>query len=101
MTALRCRATNSLSNKYLLRVMKIIHETMKTLKKITFGRVLGLIAVLCLCWVSILVSVEFYAARKSSEYQSDVYSSMYDMSGKCGVIDKKGTVIHNEAVDLY
>jgi len=76
--------------------MKIIHETMKTLKKITFGRVLGLIAVL-----SILVSVEFYAARKSSEYQGDVYSSMYDMSGKCGVIDKKGTVIHNEAVDLY
>ena len=48
-----------------------------------------------------LVSVEFYAARKSSEYQGDVYSSMYDMSGKCGVIDKKGTVIHNEAVDLY
>ena len=81
--------------------MKIIHETMKTLKKITFGRVLGLIAVLCLCWVSILLSVEFYAARKSSEYQGDVYSSMYDMSGKCGVIDKKGTVIHNEAVDLY
>ena len=74
---------------------------MKTLKKITFGRVLGLIAVLCLCWVSILVSVEFYAVRKSSEYQGDVYSSMYDMSGKCGGIDKKGTVIHNEAVDLY
>ena len=46
--------------------MKIIHETMKTLKKITFGRVLGLIAVLCLCWVSILVSVEFYAVRKLS-----------------------------------
>lgn len=58
-----------------LRVMKIIHETMKTLKKITFGRVLGLIAVLCVCWVSILVSVEFYAARKSSEYLGDIYSS--------------------------
>ena len=28
--------------------MKIIHETMKTLKKITFGRVLGLIAVFML-----------------------------------------------------
>ena len=55
--------------------MKIIHETMKTLKKITFGRALGLIAVLCVCWVSILVSVEFYAARKSSEYLGDIYSS--------------------------
>lgn len=55
--------------------MKIIHETMKTLKKITFGRVLGLIVVLCVCWVSILVNVEFYAARKSSEYLGDIYSS--------------------------
>ena len=79
--------------------MKIIHETMKTLKKITFGRVLGLIAVLCVCWVSILVSVEFYAARKSSEYQGDVYSSMYDMSGKCGVIDKKGKWVLGPSYD--
>lgn len=35
---------------------KIIHETMKALKKIMFGRVLGLVAVLCVSWVTILIT---------------------------------------------
>lgn len=36
---------------------------MKALKKITFGRVLGFVAVLCLSWVTILITSESRLGR--------------------------------------
>ena len=67
--------------------MKIIHETMKTLKKITFGRVLGLIAVLCLCWVSILaVSYTHLDVYKRQSYDMPVnFGETFDVDGSCGI----------------
>lgn len=48
---------------------------MKALKKITFGRVLGLVAVLCISWVTILITKESRWRRESIEYLGDIYSS--------------------------
>ena len=48
---------------------------MKALKKITFGRVLGFVAVLCLSWVTILITSESRLGRGSTEYLGHIYSS--------------------------
>lgn len=54
---------------------KIIHETMKALKKIMFGRVLGLVAVLCVSWVTILITNGSRWAHESTESSGGIYSS--------------------------
>ena len=48
---------------------------MKILKKITFGRVLGLVAVLCITWVTVLITNESRWAREKTESSGDIYSS--------------------------
>lgn len=48
---------------------------MKALNKITFGRVLGFVAVLCIGWVTILITIESRRGCESTEYLGDIYSS--------------------------
>lgn len=45
------------------------------MKKITFGRVLGVIAVVCLLWVSIMLTIAFSERNESDEVLVDIYSS--------------------------
>lgn len=45
------------------------------MKKITFGRILGTIAVVCLCWVSIMLTISFCERYERNERLADIYSS--------------------------
>lgn len=45
------------------------------MKKITFGKALGTIAVLCLLWVSIMLTIGFCEHYESDEQLADIYSS--------------------------
>lgn len=45
------------------------------MKKITFGKVLGAVAVLCLCWVSIMLTIGFCEHYERNEQLVDIYSS--------------------------
>lgn len=52
-----------------------MNKIVKAMKKITFGRILGAIVVLCICWVSGLLTVSFYERHESDEFLADIYSS--------------------------
>lgn len=45
------------------------------MKKITLGKALGTIAVLCLLWVSIMLTIGFCEHYESDEQLADIYSS--------------------------
>lgn len=45
------------------------------MKKITFGKALGTIAVLCLLWVSVMLTIGFCEHYESEEQLADIYSS--------------------------
>ena len=45
------------------------------MKKITLGKALGTIAVLCLLWVSIMLTIGFCEHYESDEQLTDIYSS--------------------------
>lgn len=45
------------------------------MKKITFGKALAAIAVLCLLWVSTMLTIGFCEHYESDEQLADIYSS--------------------------